>query len=121
MSGRRVVIFLSRADETALRLAGSCALASASMGDRVDVFLFGPAVPAVVAAAPHAAARDQGEGAARLLHQARAAGSCRLLACSASLVEERVDPSVAERALDAVVGWPTVIEWSRGVVDRFYF
>jgi len=122
MNGRRVVIFLSRADETALRLAGSCALASASMGDRVDVFLFGPAVPAVVAAAPHppATGREQGEGAA-LLHQARAAGSCRLLACSASLVEERVDPSAAEQALDAVVGWPTVIEWSRGVVDRFYF
>lgn len=123
MNGRRVVIFLSRSDETALRLAGSCALASASMGDRVDVFLFGPAVSAVVAAAPHSgvAAGEQGEGAAQLLHRARAAGSCRLLACSASLVEERVDPSAAEKALDAVVGWPTVIEWSRGVVDRFYF
>ncbi len=123
MNGRRVVIFLSRGDETALRLAGSCALASASMGDRVDVFLFGPAVPAVVAAAPPPAdaAREPGEGAARLLYQARAAGSCRLLACSASLVEERVDPAAAGEALDAVVGWPTVIEWSRGVVDRFYF
>ncbi len=122
MNGRRVVIFLSRGDETSLRLAGSCALASASMGDRVDVFLFGPAVPAVVGAAPRPqAAAEPGEEAARLLHQARAAGSCRLFACSASLVEERVDPSAAEKALDAVVGWPTIIEWSRGVVDRFYF
>jgi uncharacterized protein (DUF58 family) len=115
MSQRRVVIFLSHADETALRLAGSAALASTSMGDRVDVFLFGPAVPAVVAA------REEGEGAAGLLQQARSAGLCRLIACSASLVEERVDPSAADQSLDAVVGWPTVIEWSRGVVDRFYF
>jgi len=115
MPERRVAVFLSHADETSLRLAGSCALAAAAMGDRVDVFLFGPALPAVVAA------RDEAEGAARLLHQARKAGTCRLLGCSASLVEERVEPGEAERALDAVVGWPTVIEWSRGVVDRFFF
>lgn len=115
MPERRVVVFLSHADETSLRLAGACALAAAAMGDRVDVFLFGPALPAVVAAGVEA------DGAARLLHQARQAGTCRLLGCSASLVEEKVDPAEAERALDAVVGWPTVVEWSRGVVDRFHF
>jgi uncharacterized protein (DUF58 family) len=115
MPGRRVVLFLSHADETSMRLAGSCALAAAAMGDRVDVFLFGPALPVAVAA------RDAAEGAARLLHEARRAGTCRLLGCSASLVEERVDPAEAERALDAVVGWPTVVEWSRGVADRFFF
>jgi uncharacterized protein (DUF58 family) len=115
MTERRMVVFLSHGDETSLRLAGSCALAAAAMGDRVDVFLFGPALPAVVAA------RDAADGAARLLHQARGAGTCRLLGCSASLVEERVDPGEADRALDAVVGWPTVVEWSRGVVDRFHF
>jgi len=115
MAERRVVVFLSHADETSLRLAGSCALAAAALGDRVDVFLFGPALPAVVAG------RDEADGAARLLHQARAVGTCRLLGCSASLVEERMDPGEAERALDAVVGWSTVIEWSRGVVDRFFF
>ncbi|HYG69267.1 MAG TPA: DsrE family protein [Anaeromyxobacteraceae bacterium] len=115
MPDRRVAIFLSHADDTALRLAGSCALAAAAMGDRVDVYLFGAAVPAVVA--------DEGGDAdepAAVLHQARAAG-CRLVACSASVVAERVDLQAAERALDAVVGWPTVLEWSRGVVDRFSF
>jgi predicted peroxiredoxin len=115
MTGRRIAIFLSHADETALRLAGSCALAAAAMGDRVDVFLFGPAVAAVVAAT------GDGEGAATLLHQARAAGTCRLHACSQSLVAERVDPGEAQGALDAVVGWPTVLEWTRGVVDRYFF
>jgi uncharacterized protein (DUF58 family) len=115
MLERRVAIFLSHADESALRLAGSCALAAAAMGDRVDVFLFGPAVPAVVAA------RADGDGSALLLFQARQSGNCRLLGCSQSLVAEKVDPQAAERALDAVVGWPTVIEWSRGVAERFFF
>lgn len=116
MPERRVVVFLSHADAVSLRLAGSCALAATALGDRVDVFLFGPAVPVAVAA--HAGDRDEPGG---LLHAAREAGSCRLVACSASVVEEKVSLEAAEQALDAVVGWPTVIEWSRGVVDRFFF
>jgi uncharacterized protein (DUF58 family) len=115
MSERRVAVFLTRADEHALRLAGSCALAAAAMGDRVDVYVFGAAVPAVVAA--HG---GDGDETAALLHQARAAG-CRLIGCSASVVAERVGLQAADQALDAVVGWPTVLEWSRGVVDRFFF
>ena len=107
MPDRRAVVFLSHADETALRLAGSCALAAAAAGTQVDVYLFGPAVPALVEA--HGGEPD--DPAARL-HEARRAGGCRLVACSAS---------VGERALDAVVGWPTILEWSRGVVDRFAF
>lgn len=110
-----MVVFLSHADEGALRLAGASALAASAMGDRVDVYLFGPAVPAAVAAAEG----DPDEPAA-ILHQARAAG-CRLIACSASVVAERVDLQAAERALDAVVGWPTILAWTRGVVDRFAF
>lgn len=111
----RTVIFLSRADEGALRSAGSCALAAVAMEDRVDVFLTGPAVPALVAA-------HQGEpdDPGALLHQARSLGA-RLVACSASVVEQRVDLGEAEAALDAVVGWPTILDWSRGVVDRFAF
>lgn len=111
----RTVIFLSRADPDALRSAGACALAAVTMEDRVDVFLTGPAVPALVAA--HDA--ETGEPGA-LLHQARRLGA-RLVACSASVVEQRVDLGEAEAALDAVVGWPTILEWSRGVVDRFAF
>ncbi|HSN90611.1 MAG TPA: hypothetical protein VLS93_05245 [Anaeromyxobacteraceae bacterium] len=116
MADRRVAVFVSHGDETSLRLAGSCAMAAAAAGDRVDVYLFGAAVPAVVAA--EGAHRDE-PGA--LLHEARRSGGCRLVACSASLVAGRVDPAAADRALDAVVGWPTVLEWSRGVVDRFHF
>lgn len=115
MPERRVVVFLSHADASSLRLAGSCALAAAALGDRVDVYLFGPAVPAVVAA--HGDEDDE----AAALQQARTAGTCRLVACSASLVEEKVSLADAERALDGVVGWPTILEWSRGVVDRFFF
>ena len=116
MSERRVTVFLSHGDETSLRLAGSCALAAAAAGCRVDVFLFGSAVPAVVAA--HGEPAEEPGG---LLHQARAAGSCRLVACSASVVEEKVALAAAERALDAVVGWPTILAWSEGVGERFAF
>ncbi len=116
MADRRVVVFLSHADAGALRLAGSAALAAAAAGDRVDVYLFGPAVPALVEA--HDGEPDE-PGA--LLHQAREAGTCRLIACSASVVEEKVSLDAAERALDGVVGWPTILEWSRGVADRFSF
>jgi hypothetical protein len=85
------------------------------MERRVDVFLTGPAVAAVVAS--HDGEPDD---AAALLHLARAGGA-RLIACSASVVEQRVAPGAAEAALDAVAGWPTILEWSSGVVDRFSF
>lgn len=114
MAGR-VVLFLSHADATSLRLAGSCALTAASMNDRVDVFVFGPAVGALIEA------HGDPDHPAALLQQARKTGVCRLLGCSASVVEAKVEPSLAEDALDAVVGWPTVVQWSRGVVDRFFF
>jgi predicted peroxiredoxin len=120
---RRVVVFLSHGDDPALRLAGSCALTAAALGDRVDVFLFADAVRAVVEAhgdgAPAAPRGEEEPGA--LLHEARQSGACRLVACSASVVEARIPLAEADRALDAVVGWPTIVEWSRGVVDRFFF
>ena len=117
MPDRRVVVFLAHADEPSLRLAGSCALAAAALGDRVDVYLFGPAVRAIVDAVDDG---DPDEPAGLLAGQARGAG-CRLVACSASVVEQKVSLDHAERALDAVVGWPTILEWSRGVVDRYFF
>ena len=111
----RTVIFVSSDAPHALRSAGSCALAAVAMERRVDVFLTGPAVGAVVAGHD-----GEGDEPAALLQQARAAGA-RLIACSASVVEQRVALGEAEAALDAVVGWPTILEWSRGVIDRFHF
>ncbi len=116
MPERRIVVFLSHADAGALRLAGSAALAAAAAGHRVDVYLFGPAVRVLVEA--HDGEPDD---PAALLHQARRSGTCRLVACSASVVEEKVSLDLAQTALDAVVGWPTILEWSRGVVDRLFF
>jgi uncharacterized protein (DUF58 family) len=111
----RAVLFLSHADPTALRLAGSCALTAAALGDRVDLFVFGPAVRALVEG------HQDADHPAAPIFRARAAGEVRLLACSASAVEAEVELARAERIFDAVVGWPTVLEWSRGVVDRFFF
>lgn len=116
MPERRIAVFLSHGDGTALRLAGAAALAATALGDRVDVYAFGPAVRALVEG--HDGEPDE---PAALLHQARGTGQCRLLACSASVVEEKVPLDAAERALDGVVGWPTILEWSRGVTDRFSF
>ncbi len=115
-NARRTVVFLSHADPSSLGLAGACALAASAMGDRVDVFLLGPGVRAVVEAA-----REGDEESVRALLQAREAGSCRLLACSAGLVEAGLDPAEAQEVVDAVVGWPTILEWTRGVADRFFF
>jgi predicted peroxiredoxin len=114
MTGR-IVVFLSSAAPHALRSAGSCALAAVAIDQRVDVFLTGPAVAAVVAAHD-----GEADDVAALLQQARKMGA-RLIACSASVVEQRVGLGQAEAALDAVVGWPTILEWSRGVIDRFSF
>ena len=111
----RTVLFVSSAAPHALRSAGSCALAALAMEQRVDVFLTGPAVAAVVAGYD-----GEHDEPSALLQQARAAGA-RLIACSASVVEQRVGLGEAEAALDAVVGWPTILEWSRGVIDRFSF
>lgn len=113
---RRTAVFLSHADEGSLGLAGSCALAAAAMGDRVDVFLLGPAVRAVAEASV-----EGDDGPVGTLLQARRAGTCRLLACSAGLLESGLDPASVQDAVDAVVGWPTILEWSRGVADRFFF
>ena len=130
---RRTLVFLTRPDDTAVRMAGSCALAAAAMGHRVDVFLLGEAVRAVVEGAGErggAGARGGGGGgeragepddAAAALFQARSAGTCRIFACSQGLVESGLDPGAAQEILDAVVGWPTILEWTRGVADRFFF
>ena len=116
MPVRRVAIFLSSGDDDALRCAGSCALTAAASGDQVDVYLFGSAVPALVASA------DAEPGsAAEALREARATGQCRLVACSASVVAAKIDLAEAERATDAVVGWPTILTWTRGIADRFSF
>ena len=104
-------MFLSRGDGEPLRLAGSAALAAAAMGRRVDVFLLGGAVRPVVEA------RDDEDAPGHRLHQARAAG-CRIFACSESWVAAGLAPGAGEGAVDAVVGWPTILEWTRGVVDR---
>jgi predicted peroxiredoxin len=115
-SERRTIVFLSHADAAAVRVAGSCALAAAALGDRVDVFLLGDAVRAVLDGA-----EERDEGPARALFQARDLGTCRLLACSAGLVESGIDPAAAQEVVDAIVGWPTILEWTRGVPDRFFF
>ena len=124
---RRTLVFLTRPDDTAVRMAGSCALAAAAMGDRVDVFLLGEAVRAVVEGAGERGGAGAGEragepdDAAAALFQARSAGTCRIFACSQGLVESGLDPGAAQEILDAVVGWPTILEWTRGVADRFFF
>ena len=112
---RRVAVFLTPGDAPAVRMAGSCALAATAMGARVQVFLLGDAVRAVV----EAAGDDEAPGAA--LHRAREAGACQLVACSQGVVESGLDPGAVQDVLDAVVGWATILEWSRGVEERFSF
>jgi len=124
---RRTLVFLTRPDGTAVRMAGSCALAAAAMGDRVDVFLLGEAVRVVVEPTGEQAGERGAEPTgepdepAAALFQARQAGTCRIFACSQGVVESGLDPAAAQAVLDAVIGWPTILEWTRGVADRFFF
>jgi len=113
---RRVAVFLTRGEAPAVRMAGSCALAAAALGARVQVFLLGDAVRAAVEGAG-----DDPDAPGAALHRAREAGACQLVACSQGVVESGLDPGAVQDVLDAVVGWATILEWSRGVEERFSF
>jgi len=54
-----------------------------------------------------------------LLGHLKASGNCRLYACSGSLAAVSDRPDAAERAVEQVVGWSTVLQLTAGITDRF--
>ena len=57
--------------------------------------------------------------AARLLRESRESGNVRVLACSASLVNRRLDRDELSRRVDGLVGWPTAISLIRSAERSF--
>ncbi len=129
----RVVLFVHSGDYDRLHEAMSVAATAAAAGRPVDAVFSWFGLEALVAgrlATPSFPARPELEAAfeercfptaAALAQAARAAGTCTFYGCtgSAGILGLRLD-RVAE-VVDHAVGWSTILQVTRGAVDRFSF
>ena len=128
----RVAIFLHSGDYD--RLQQGCALAAtaAAAGRHVELVFFWFALEALVTGAlerpafparEELAERFEAENyptAQALLDAARATGRCTTYACTASTGLMRASPVRVGELVDHHVGLATILEATRGIVDRFY-
>ncbi len=112
------VLLLQRDSQDVLYEAAAMTAAAASLGIGVTLIWFDAALEALVSgrlAEEEADARSAG----RLLREARESGSVRSLACSASMVNRRIDRDRLSRCVDDIVGWPTAISLIRSAERSF--
>lgn len=126
MTGRPIwVLLVQRGAEDVLYEAAAMTAAAVSMGLDVTVVWFDAALGRLAAGELDAddghAVREPGTlaAAAGILAEARATGSVRFLACSASMVARRKDVEDVRRRVDDVVGWPTAISLIRAAERSF--
>jgi predicted peroxiredoxin len=112
------VLLLQRDSEDVLYEATAMTAAAVSLGIDVTLIWFDAALEALVSGRLSEGEADAGN-AGRLLREAREAGSVRLLACSASIVNRRVDRDRISRCVDGIVGWPTAISLIRSAERSF--
>jgi predicted peroxiredoxin len=113
------VLLLQRDSEDVLYEATAMTAAAVSLGIDVTLIWFDAALEALVSGR---LSEDEAGGAGNagtLLREAREAGTVRLLACSASIVNRRVDRDVVSRSVDGIVGWPTAISLIRSAERAF--
>ena len=112
------VLLVQRGAEDALYEAAAMTAAAVSLGIDVTLIWFDAALEALVSGR---LAEEAGEpaSAGRLLREARETGSVRFLACSASIVNRRLDREALARSVDEVVGWPTAISLIRSAERSF--
>ena len=113
------VLLVQRGAPDALYEAAAMTAAAVSLGIDVTVIWFDGALEAL---ASGRLAQDEGETghAGRLLAEAREAGhGVRFLACSASMVNRRIDREAVAGCVDDVVGWPTAIALIRSAERSF--
>ena len=113
------VLLLQRDSEDVLYEATAMTAAAVSLGIDVTLIWFDAALEALVSGR---LSEDEAGGAGNagtLLREAREAGTVRLLACSASMVNRRVDRDVVSRCVDGIVGWPTAISLIRSAERAF--
>ena len=112
------VLLLQRDSEDVLYEATAMTAAAVSLGIDVTLIWFDAALEALVSGRLSEEEADAGN-AGRLLREAREAGSVRLLACSASMVNRRIDRDRVSACVDGIVGWPTAISLIRSAERSF--
>lgn len=112
------VLLLQRDSEDVLYEAAAMTAAAVSLGIDVTLIWFDAALEALVSGRL-SEGEDVGGGAALLLREAREAGTVRSLACSASMVNRRMERDKVSRCVDGVVGWPTAISLIRAAERSF--
>ena len=112
------VLLLQRDSEDVLSQAAAMTAAAVSLGIDVTLIWFDAALEALVSGRLSEEQDDAGN-AGLLLREARETGSVRLLACSASMVNRRLDRDRISACVDGIVGWPTAISLIRSAERSF--
>jgi predicted peroxiredoxin len=112
------VLLLQRDSPDSLYEAAAMTAAAVSLGLDVTLIWFDAALESLVSARLAEDDPDLG-AAARLLRESRETGNVRSLACSASLVNRRLDRDALERSVDGLIGWPTAISLIRSAERSF--
>ena len=112
------VLLLQRDSPDSLYEAAAMTAGAVSLGLDVTLVWFDSALEALVSGRLSEDDPDLGD-AARLLRESRETGNVRSLACSASLVNRRLDRDELSRRVDDLVGWPTAISLIRSAERSF--
>jgi len=113
------VLLLQRDSEDVLYEATAMTAAAVSLGIDVTLIWFDAALEALVSGRLSEEEAGAAGNAGTLLREAREAGSVRLLACSASIVNRRIDSDRISACVDGIVGWPTAISLIRSAERSF--
>ena len=112
------VLLLQRDSPDSLYEAAAMTAAAVSLGLDVTLIWFDSALESLVSGRLAEDDPDLG-AAARLLRESRETGNLRSLACSASLVNRRLDRAALDRSVDDLIGWPTAISLIRSAERSF--
>jgi peroxiredoxin family protein len=126
-----LIVFMTRGDYEAMHLGLSAALAAVSGGRKVELFFFwfalerlakGRMVEADVRAdVADAMEKRQVPTLKELYQQVRQSGLSTSFACSGSVAAIGLLPTDVEPHVDALIGWPSILQRTRGATDRFVF
>jgi predicted peroxiredoxin len=126
-----LIVFVTRGDYEAMHLALSAALAAVSMGRKAELFFFWFALERLVqgrmeeadirADVADAMEKRQVPTLKDLYTQVRQSGLSTTFACSGSVAALGLLPTDVEPHVDALIGWPSILNRTRGATDRLAF
>jgi predicted peroxiredoxin len=112
------VLLLQRDSPDTLYEAAAMTAGAVSLGLDVTLIWFDAALESLASGRLSEDDPDLGS-VARLLRESRESGNVRHLACSASLVNRRLDRDAVSSRVDGLVGWPTAISLIRSAERSF--